>query len=85
MTDVASGVAGMIGSQDVIGLVRDVTHGMSDTTSKVCGRCGLANSHVVNCNYFYYCNNCSICIYIHMIVHTYMLVAKGVVILDLLM
>ena len=43
MTDVASGVAGMIGSQDVIGLVRDVTHGMSDTTSKVSGRCGLAD------------------------------------------
>ena len=36
-SDVASGVSGMISVQpDVVGLVRDVTHGMSDTTSKVC-------------------------------------------------
>ena len=35
INDVASGVAGVIDSQDVLGLVRDVTHGMSDTTSKV--------------------------------------------------
>ena len=35
VSDVASGVAGVIDSQDVVGLVRDVTHGMSDTTSKV--------------------------------------------------
>ena len=35
VSDVASGVAVMIDSQDVVGLVRDVTHGMSDTTSKV--------------------------------------------------
>ena len=35
-SDVASGVSGMISVQpDVVGLVRDVTHGMSDTTSKV--------------------------------------------------
>ncbi len=34
--DVASGVSGMIATQpDVVGLVRDVAHGMSDTTSKV--------------------------------------------------
>ena len=32
VSDVAAGVAGVIDSQ---GLVRDVTHGMSDTTSKV--------------------------------------------------
>ncbi len=36
LTDVASGVTGLIAAQpDVFGLVRDVTHGMSDTTSKV--------------------------------------------------
>ncbi len=36
LTDVASGVTGLIATQpDVLGLVRDVTHGMSDTTSKV--------------------------------------------------
>ena len=36
VSDVASGVSGMISSQpDLVGLVRDVTHGMSDTTSKV--------------------------------------------------
>lgn len=35
-SDVASGVSGMISVQpDVVGLVRDVAHGMSDTTSKV--------------------------------------------------
>lgn len=34
LSDVASGVQGMI-ALDVVGLVRDVTHGMSDTTSKV--------------------------------------------------
>ena len=39
VSDVASGVAGVLDSQDVIGLVRDVTHGMSDTTSKVGGAC----------------------------------------------
>jgi vacuolar protein sorting-associated protein 13D len=37
VSDVASGVAGVLDSQDVIGLVRDVTHGMSDTTSKLTG------------------------------------------------
>ena len=37
VSDVASGVSGMMSAQpDVVGLVRDVTHGMSDTTSKVC-------------------------------------------------
>ena len=36
LSDVASGVSGMIAVQpDVVGLVRDVAHGMSDTTSKV--------------------------------------------------
>ena len=36
VSDVASGVSGMISIQpDVVGLVRDVAHGMSDTTSKV--------------------------------------------------
>ena len=36
LIDVASGVSGMIAVQpDVMGLVRDVAHGMSDTTSKV--------------------------------------------------
>ena len=36
LSDVASGVQGMIALQpDLVGLVRDVTHGMSDTTSKV--------------------------------------------------
>ena len=36
LTDVASGVTGLIAVQpDVFGLVRDVAHGMSDTTSKV--------------------------------------------------
>lgn len=36
LTDVASGVTGLIAVQpDVLGLVRDVAHGMSDTTSKV--------------------------------------------------
>lgn len=35
-SDVASGVSGMLSVQpDVVGLVRDVAHGMSDTTSKV--------------------------------------------------
>lgn len=38
LTDVASGVTGLIAVQpDVVGLVRDVAHGMSDTTSKVGG------------------------------------------------
>jgi vacuolar protein sorting-associated protein 13D len=37
VSDVASGVAVMIDNQDVVGLVRDVTHGMSDTTSKLTG------------------------------------------------
>lgn len=38
LSDVASGVTGLIAAQpDVLGLVRDVTHGMSDTTSKVSG------------------------------------------------
>ena len=40
LTDVASGVSGMIAAQpDVMGLVRDVAHGMSDTTSKVRAVC----------------------------------------------
>ncbi len=44
LTDVASGVTGLIAAQpDVLGLVRDVTHGMSDTTSKV-DTCSSANS-----------------------------------------
>lgn len=38
LTDVASGVSGMLSAQpDVVGLVRDVAHGMSDTTSKLTG------------------------------------------------
>ena len=38
VSDVASGVSGMISVQpDVVGLVRNVAHGMSDTTSKVRG------------------------------------------------
>lgn len=36
LSDVASGVSGMIAIQpDVVGLVRDVAHGTMDTTSKV--------------------------------------------------
>jgi len=41
LTDISSGVSGMIATQpDVMGLVRDVTHGMSDTASKVWGGWG---------------------------------------------
>uniref|UniRef100_A0A1X7VPU8 Uncharacterized protein n=1 Tax=Amphimedon queenslandica TaxID=400682 RepID=A0A1X7VPU8_AMPQE len=38
ISDVASGLHGIMTAQpDVVGLVRDVTHGMSDTTSKLTG------------------------------------------------
>ena len=49
VSDVASGVAGMIDSQDVVGLVRDVTHGMSDTTSKVWFSSYLLHSEHIVC------------------------------------
>ena len=45
LSDVASGVQGMIALQpDLVGLVRDVTHGMSDTTSKV-GHLSVVYAH----------------------------------------
>ena len=57
LSDVASGVSGMIAVQpDVMGLVRDVAHGMSDTTSKVCpfvqGLYALTSTHFRDSEHF---------------------------------
>ena len=42
--DITSGVTGVLTTTpDVMGLVRDVTHGMSDTTSKVGQFCSHNN------------------------------------------